>query len=196
MKTRMLLAVFLLAVGLCLVLGVGYGEDIPPEVLEVVPDRVWEMIGEAKKKEAEPSKLRELIDELKEGGVDIIGMTETNLLRSRLNYIMWNPHDFLCFYWEWDWIGLFHLNHELPENIIGKTEGKLVIQVYDTRRVFVYISEAVLLEQFRKELVRIWYFTPRGLFSRMDKDVVALFYDYEGTPLGYFYQGEYYSWEK
>jgi len=146
------------------------------------------------KKEEEPSKLRELVDELKEEGVDVIRMTETNLLRRRLDYIMWNPHDFLCFYWEWDWIGLFHLNHELPENIIGKTEGKLIIQVYDNRRVFVYISEVALLEQFKKELVRIYDYAPQGFFSKMDRDVIALFYGYGRKPLGYFYQGEYHLW--
>jgi len=191
MRGKKLLAAFLLAVGLCFVPALGHGEDIPPEVLEVIPYRVRKMIDEAKKKEAEPSRLRESIDKSKEGGLDVIKMTQTMLLQSTLDYIMWNPHDFLFIHWEWDYMGLFHVNHALPENIIGKTEGKLVIQVFDNRKVFAGISEVVLLGQFKKELERVYHCAPRGLFSRMDRDVVALFYDYKGTPLGYFYQGEY-----
>lgn len=191
MKNKKLLAIVLLS--FCLVSGTGYGEDIPPEVLEVIPDRVWKMIGEVRKKGAEPSKLQQQIDELKEGGLDIIKMTETQLLQGILNYIMWNPYDFLFIYWEWDWIGLFHVNHELPEYLIGRTEGKLVIQIWDTRNVFADISEVALLDQFKKELVRIYDFAPQGFFSEIDRDVIALLYDYEGTPLGYFYGGEYRS---
>lgn len=196
MRGKKLLAAFLLGVGLCLVPGVGYGEDIPPEVLEVIPDRVWEMIEEAKKKEAEPSELMKLIDKMKEEGVDVIAETKAGLLQSTLDYIMWNPHDFLFIHWEWDYMGLFDVNHALPENIIGKTEGKLVIQVFDNRNVFTSISEVALLEQFKKELERAYHYAPRRFFSSMDRDVVALFYDYKGTPLGYFYQGEYHLWEK
>jgi len=196
MRGKKLLAAILLGAGLCFVPVLGYGEDIPPEVLEVVPDRVWKMIDEVKKKEAEPSRLRELIDELNEKGFDIIKAMQIMLLQSTLDYIMWNPHNFLCFYWEWDWIGLFHLNHALPENIIGKTEGKLVIQVFDNRNVFAGASEVALLEQFKKELERVYHCAPRRFFSKMDRDVIALFYDYAENPLGYFYQGEYHLWEE
>jgi len=71
--------------------------------------------------------------------------------------------------------------------------GKFVIQVFDSRNVFADISEVALLEQFKKELKHIYDCAPREFFSEMDRDVIALFYDYEGTPLGYFYQGEYHS---
>ena len=192
MKNKKLLAIILLSLSFCFVSGAGYGEEIPPEVLGEFSDRNIKMLEEVKKKGAEPSKLREQIDKLKEGGVDIIKMTETQLLQGTLDYIMWNPHDFLFIQWEWDWIGLFHVIHELPEYLIGKTEGKLVIRVFDSRNVFADISDVALLEQFKKELKRIYNHAPHR-FSEMDRDVVALLYDYEGTPLSYFYGGEYRS---
>ena len=193
MRKKRFLAAILLGVSFCFVSGVGYGEEIPPEVLEVISDRQRKMIEEAIKKEAEPrSETRVYIDQLKEGGVDIIKMTETQLLQGTLDYIMGNPQDFLFIQWEWDWIGLFHVNHELPEYLIGKTEGKLVIRVFDSRNVFADLSDVALLEQFKKKLVRIYNCAP-GRFSEMDRDVVALLYDYEGTPLSYFYEGEYRS---
>ena len=149
MKYKGLLAIVLLSLSFCFVSGVGNGEEIPPEVLEVISDRQRKMIEEAIKKEAEPrSETRVFIDQAKEGGVDIIKMRETQLLQGTLDYIMWNPHDFLSIKWEWDWIGLFHVNHALPEYLIGKTEGKLVIQIWDTRNVFTDISDVALLEQF------------------------------------------------
>ena len=84
------------------------------------------------------------------------------------------------------------MTYELPEYLIGKTEGKLVIRVFDSRNVFADISDVALLEQFKKELKRIHNCAP-GLFSEMNRDVIALLYDYEGTPLSYFYGGEYHS---
>ncbi len=61
--------------------------------------------------------------------------------------------------------------------------------------VFCYKSGKNLLHQFKWALeVMYWYIAP--VATDMDTDVVVMFLNREQSPLGYFYRGEYYLWEK
>ncbi len=73
------------------------------------------------------------------------------------------------------------------------TKDKIYIDVTDNRGAFANKSEAVLLEQFEKELNIIYV----GLFSiapDMDTDIVVKLFDMDNVPLAYFCQGEYHLW--
>ena len=173
MKAKKLLAVILLAVGLCFVPAVGYGEV----------------------------KGIEALDKLSESKVSFL---QHFLLGEKVNYIMRNPTSFL------DILFLYHeprlenvkFVKDLPESV--DTAGKLIIWIKDNRGVFSDKSETALLYLFEVHLKWIWFWIS-GLVPDMDNDVVAIFYSKErswgGEPtfkgiLGYFYQGEYYLWEK
>ncbi len=115
-----------------------------------------------------------------------------SLLRAKVNYIMYNPDDFLVVRFLYDPYG--NLLKDLFKDI--DTEGKILIRVRDNRNVFFRKSRKVLLDQFRKELENIYQFI-NTVATNMDNDIVVLFYsfDNENIPLGYFNQGEYHLWE-
>lgn len=61
--------------------------------------------------------------------------------------------------------------------------------------VFCYKSGKNLLDQFKWALdVMYWCIAPAA--TDMDTHVVGMFLNREQSPLGYFYRGEYYLWEK
>jgi len=55
--------------------------------------------------------------------------------------------------------------------------------------------EVTLFDDFKKQLEAIYSFISMWTMD-MDTDVVAQFLSKQQIPLGYFYQGEYYLWEK
>ena len=116
---------------------------------------------------------------------------DVELLQAKVNYMMTNPTDFLYFGAYYDPYGRIGRIRTFPKNV--DTKGKIVIAVYDSRRIFYNKSGAALLDQFKKELEAIYSFI-RIIATDMDTDIVAKFLTREGVPLGYFYQGEYHLW--
>jgi len=117
------------------------------------------------------------------------------LLKARVNYMMCNPTNFLYVDFHDDWIGLYR--REFPEAV--DTKGKVYVLVRDNRGLFSRKSKIVLLELFKRELEVICSYI--GYYSGdidmdMNTEIVAKFYSEGNIPLGYFYQGEYYLWEK
>ena len=113
------------------------------------------------------------------------------LLTARLNYVMENPYGFLSVQILYDRTGTGVVG--LPSPIL--TAGKIYVSMLDTLSVFVDKIEEDLLKTFKKELEYLYsYFSKCA--TNMDTDVVAAFYDWDGTPLGYFYQGEYQLWQE
>jgi len=113
-----------------------------------------------------------------------------SLLRAKVDYIMYNPDDFLVVRFYYDPYG--NQLKDLLEKV--DTEGKILIRVRDNRNVFFRKSRKVLLDQFREELEDIYQFIEM-IATDMDTDIAALFYSTENIPLAYFYQGEYHLWE-
>ena len=116
---------------------------------------------------------------------------DVELLQARVNYMMTNPTDFLYFGAYYDPYGRIGGIRAFPKNV--DTKGKIVIAVYDSRKIFCNKSRAALLDQFKKELEAIYSFL-RVIATDMDTDIVAKFFTGEQVPLGYFYQGEYHLW--
>lgn len=52
-----------------------------------------------------------------------------------------------------------------------------------------------MLDEFKRQLEVIYSFI-EIVATDMDSDIIAEFLSRENIPLGYFYQGEYYLWEK
>ena len=165
MRIRGLLAIILLAVGLCFVPALGYGEV----------------------------KGIEALNKLSGSKVSFI---QHLLLGERVNYIMRNPTSFLYVDFVYDEDGTLGRSLEtvgLAEGI--DTKEKIVIDITDTRGVFSGKSGAALLSEFKNKLKHIYLYV-RTITWNMDTDIVAKFWSKEGDFLGYFYQGEYYLWEK
>jgi len=76
----------------------------------------------------------------------------------------------------------------LPEG--ADTKRKICIDVGKNTGVFSDKSRQALLDLFERILEDI-YSGIRLVATDMDTDVVALFYDREQIPLGYFYQEKY-----
>ncbi len=166
MRTKKLLAAFLLGVGLCSVPALGQGE------------------------------IRQDIVESK------VSLMDFYLLEARVDHMMWNLAEFLGedrlyidFYYDRD--GRVGRNREFPESV--DTMGKICITIRRRGDLSSYKSD-FLLDMFSLKLTVIYAsIRLKGYFLTldMDTDIVGLFYKgKEWTPLGYFYQGEYYLWEK
>jgi len=169
MKNKKLLAIILLSLSFCFMSGVGYGEEFS--------SKEW----------AASMKLmrRRMYDELKASSMDIY------LLEARVSYMMRNPTGFLLIGLAYDLFGVGGKAWGFPEGV--DTKDKIYIAITDNRGASANKSEAVLLEQFKKELNIIYV----GLFIRapdMATDIVAKFSSMENVPLAYFYQGEYHLW--
>ena len=169
MNNKKLLAIILLSLSFCFVVtGVVYGEEIFS-------------------KEWMASMRKYMQDEKKASSMDIY------LLEAKVYYIMRNPTGFLLIGLVYDSFGTGGKTWGFPEGV--DTKDKIYIAVTDNRGAFANKSEAVLLEQFKKELnniyVGLWFYAPD-----MDADIVAKFFNMENVPLAYFYQGQYHLWEE
>lgn len=130
------------------------------------------------------------------GGTPPTKRDSPSFLEEKVNYMMNNPTDFL-FIW-FDYGPDERLEKELPGDV--DTQGKLIIRVRDSRGVFSGKSGKDLLDQFNKELdsiggsatIRMW----AEFVGREKENIVVKFFNEEGDPLGYFYQGKYHLWEK
>ena len=169
MKNKKFLAIILLSLSFCFVSGAGYGEEFP--------SKEWVASMRLVRKQ--------MHDEQKASSMDIY------LLEAKVAYMMRNPTGFLLIGLVYDPFGVGGKAWGFPEGV--DTKDKIYIGVTDNRGAFANKFEAVLLEQFEKELNIIY----AGLFSiapDMDTDIVAKLFDMNNVPLGYFYQGEYHLW--
>jgi hypothetical protein len=115
------------------------------------------------------------------------------LLEARVDYVMANPNTFLKVVFLYDPSGSFRRDAKLPWRV--NTKRKVCVMVRDIRGVFSHKSGTVLLEEFKKQL-EVAYSCIDSVATNMHTDIVAIFDSKEEIPLGYFYQGEYYLWEK
>lgn len=115
------------------------------------------------------------------------------LLDAKIEYIMHNPTTFTFVDFAYDEAGLLRIIERLPEGI--DTKGKIIVLIGDTRDRFSYKTGIALLDEFKRILKVIYSFID-DVATDMDTDIVAKFVTKHGIPLGYFYQGEYYLWEK
>jgi len=107
--------------------------------------------------------------------------------------MMSNSTNFLNVRFYYDPRGSYGRIEKFPEGV--DTKGKIVVGVGDNRNVFSYKSGRALLDLFKMVLEFIYPYM-RLVATDMDTDIVAKFFDIKGFPLGYFYQGKYYLWEK
>jgi len=82
-------------------------------------------------------------------------------------------------------------------NFLGvvNTKRKVYVMVRDIRGVFSHKSGTALLEEFNKQL-EVAYSCIDSVATNMYTDIVVTSDSKEEIPLGYFYQGKYYLWEK
>jgi hypothetical protein len=119
---------------------------------------------------------------------------DSALLKTRVSYIMNNPSSFLYVDFAYD-----------PDRRLGKiwlklaegvdTNGKILVPVRDNRDLFSYKSGIGLLDELEGILEALFSYI-EVVSTDMDTDIVAEFVTKHGIPLGYFYQGKYYLWEK
>ena len=190
MKSKKLLAIFLLGIGLCF--------------MPLLRNGMIGQCEERSKAYLSPEEVHSLL-------------VNTGLLKARIDYIMRNPTDFLNVDFYYDQEGMFTKEGLFPEGV--DTEGKIVVIVADNRGVFSNKSGTVLLNEFKEQLETILHSSAileimvpipeimkRELRGEMDTNIVARFCTkWEISPpsplpeevcLGYFYQGEYHLWEK
>lgn len=116
---------------------------------------------------------------------------EFELLKVKVSYMMFYPDSFLrvsYYYDETGWIA-----ENFPAGV--STKDKVVVQIIDSRDVFSGKSGAMLLLEFRSQLLNATYFL-EILVSDLENDIVVLFTNGDGVPLGYFYQSGYHLWEE
>jgi len=113
------------------------------------------------------------------------------LLEATVRYIMFNPADFLVVMCSYDPFG--SAAKKYPVGV--KTKGRIDITIKDNRGIFFGKYGRALLNQFKKELEAFYPFI-KYYVTDIDTDIVAIFMSVPGSPLGYFYQGEYHLWEK
>ena len=116
---------------------------------------------------------------------------EFELLKAKVSYMMFYPDSFLrvsYYYDETGWIA-----ENFPAGV--STKDKIVVQIIDSRNVFSGKSGAMLLLEFRRQLLDAAYFL-EILVSDLENDIVALFTNEDGVPLGYSYRGGYHLWDE
>ncbi len=116
---------------------------------------------------------------------------EMSLLNARITYMMINLDSYQN-------VGFVHdPNGEFGKTVFPKgvnTKNKIIVRVEDIRGDFINKSREDLLILFWVELMSISSVLEGAAITDMDTDIVAIFYNKEGIPLAYFYQGEYYLW--
>ena len=118
---------------------------------------------------------------------------EVSLLNARITYVMINPYNYQNVGFLYDPNGEFGKT-VFPEGV--NTKNKIIVRVEDIRDEFINKSREDLLVLFWAELMAISSILEGAAITDMDTDIVAVFYSRQAIPLGYFYQGEYYLWEK
>ena len=118
---------------------------------------------------------------------------EVCLLNVRITYMMINPDNFLNVGFVYDPDGKLG-RRVFPEGV--NTKNKIIVRIEDTRDEFVDKSSRDLLTQFWVELMSVYSVLDDSCATSMNTDIVGIFYSGDKMPLGYFYQGEYYLWEK
>ncbi len=116
---------------------------------------------------------------------------EFELLKVKVSYMMFYPDSFLrvsYYYDETGWIA-----ENFPAGV--STKDKIVVQIIDSRDVFSDKSGAMLLIEFRRQLLDATYFLEL-LVSDLENDIVALFTNKDSLPLGYSYRGGYHLWKE
>ena len=132
----------------------------------------------------------ELNQELLESGTPLIFH---HLLQARVDYMMNNPNRYLYVQFYYDPGGSF--DEFFPGDI--DTKDKIVVSVSDIRGDFSGRSGETLLKIFKNFLDSLYsYIWPWMITMDMNTDITAKFSTEDGTPLGYFYEGEYYLWEE
>ena len=115
------------------------------------------------------------------------------LLEARIDYMMKNPNRYLNVQFYYDPGGSF--DEFFPDGI--DTKDKVFVSVCDSRGDFSGRSGETLLKIFKMFLESLYsYIWPWMITTDMNTDIVAQFCTEDGTPLGYFYQGEYHLWEE
>jgi len=174
------LVIILLAVGLCFVPSLGYGE------VRMRPDRdpltVADLVLGKYNWEERLGKWVEEID----GDISLLWL-DVDLNTARVDYMMRNPTTFLYVSMFYDQDGA-RAKGVFPGSI--DTKGKVCVLILDNMDVFANKSGTPLLEEFKKRLETIYSFIDH-IATDMNTDIVAQFRSGEDIPLGYFYQGEY-----
>jgi len=114
---------------------------------------------------------------------------EMSLLNARITYMMINLDGYQNVGFVYD------PNGEFGKTVFPKgvnTKNKIIVRVEDIREEFINKSREDLLILFWAELMSISSVLEGAAITDMDTDIVAIFYNKEEIPLGYFYQGEYY----
>ena len=122
-----------------------------------------------------------------------VSRMEYLLLKAKVDYMMRNPASFSDINWFYDGGGWSTLLGEWPNGI--DSEKKIVVEIRDSRNIFLNKSRVVLLESFKEKLEVVYSFI-EYIASYMNTDIVARFYSKGDIPLGYFYQGEYHLWKE
>ena len=122
-----------------------------------------------------------------------VSRMEYLLLEAEVKYIMRNPASFSDIDFWYDAHGFGRLFIKWPIGI--DTKKKIVVDIRDSRNIFLNKSGVALLEVFKKELDVIYSFI-NDIATSMTYDIVARFNSKGDIPLGYFYEGEYHLWEE
>jgi len=167
MRGKVLLAAFLLGVGLCFVPVLGYGE-IPGGLIEGKAD-AW---------------------------LDLrVSLLDFLLLQATVDYMIINApnHEYVRIKYDID--GSFRKFYKFPKNI--STRDKIFIFIRDIREYYTPSALSLVgwsvLELFEVQLEVVYGYI-KDLATDMDNDIVALVQAKDEVPLAYFYQGEYHLW--
>ena len=116
---------------------------------------------------------------------------ETDFLEARIDYMMKNPTSYLNLDFYFDMPSDQYWNIGLPIHV--KTEDKISVSIGDTRDVFSHKSGKALLDEFER-ILKALHLASMIWVTDIENDIFAIFWNMDGNPIGYFYQGEYYLW--
>ena len=113
------------------------------------------------------------------------------LLQSQFNYVMFRPDRPNTILLSYDSDGKIGKGKELPEGV--DTKGKIVVSIVTIGG----IANRDLLLGFKQDLEVIYKLGAMvAIAPDMNTDIVAILYNWNCTPLCYFYQGEYHLWDE
>ena len=188
MRIRIVLAIILLAVGLCFVPALGHGEIKQP----IKPSVAFYM------EEYKENPAQGLDEWRKDCDTTLPTQLDYFLLWAMTMYIMNNATDFQGVNILYDYVG--ELKEYYPKNV--DTKGKICIEITDVRGSFSHLisepsakSRIALKEGFKGYLQVIYSYIDKWA-TNINVDIVAKFVSKGGIPLAYFYQGEYHLWKE
>ncbi len=118
---------------------------------------------------------------------------EIQFLEARINYMMKNPTSYLNLDFGFDMSSDFLRTLGLPIHV--KTEDKISVIIGDTRDVFSHKSGKDLLDEFER-ILKTLHLSSMIWVTDIENDIFAIFFNIDGNPIGYFYQGEYHLWDE